>query len=155
MALYEDISSGDEEASQLFITQSSFREPDTQVLDEAVDEVGLIDFDLSDVHTLNASDLQRIQGAKVDQFEMCEKIFDFTEGGANNGWTVQSQTNPDEPYTVTRNRDGKQFVVGEGFCEEIPELKNTTDEKAPPCPESDLKRFGDIVSDGCFREITK
>ena len=57
MALYEDISSGDEEASQLFITQSSFREPETQVVDYAADEVGLFDFNLSDVHVFECSRL--------------------------------------------------------------------------------------------------
>ena len=32
------------------------------------------------------------------------------------GWTVASQDNPDDPQLVTRNSDGKQFVVGEGFA---------------------------------------
>ena len=132
MALYEDISSGDEEASQLFITQSSFHEPDTQTLDHAADEVGLDDFDLSDVHVLNAQDLQCIQNHHADQFTMCEKIFDFIEGDAYNGWSVESQEDPNGPYTVTRSSDGKQFVVGEGFCEEIPEISMSKDSTDPP-----------------------
>ena len=157
MALYEDISSGDEEASQLFITQSSFREPDTQAIDSAADEVGLFDFDLSDVHVLNAQDLAKINDYKFDQKAMCEKIFDFTEGPINNGWTVENATN-DGPYTVTRNSDGKQFVVGEGFCEEIPEFKSkevipSAKVSQAKVSEDDLKRFDCIVSKRSWIEV--
>ena len=132
MALYEDISSGDEEASQLFITQSSFREVDTQVLDSAANEVDLEEFDLSDVHVLNAQDLANLHNYKVDQKQMCEKILDFSDGPINNGWTVDNNSDENGPYTVTRNSDGKQFVVGDGFCEEIPELKDRDNVTGPP-----------------------
>ena len=153
MAEYEYISSGEEEASQLFITQNSFREPDTQDLDNAVDYLGgLDDFNFSDTHVLNASDLAKVNDMNVNQFEMCEKIFDFTEGGMNNGWTVQTQEASEDPFVVTRNSDGQQFVVGEGFCEVIPEMKtDLKKDDRPSVPislsQEDLKRFGNVVTD--------
>ena len=140
MATYEDISS-DEDASQLFITQSSFREVETQEAEEAVDFFeGLGDVSVSDSSILTARDLAKLHSYNVDQNEMCSKIFDFSEGPLNNGWTVQSQDNADDPFIVTRNNDGKQFVVGEGFCEpidEFPKSKVTTDDK----------RFESVVTD--------
>ena len=98
------------------------------------------------MHSLNAQDLQNLTNYNVDQFEMCEKIFDFTEGPANNGWTIEPDKT-DGPYTVTCNSDGKQFVVGEGFCEEIPEMKSNVDRSTPPIPQADMDRFDSIVSD--------
>ena len=42
---------------------------------------------------LNAQDLAKINDYAIDQKAMCEKIFNFTEGSMNNGWTVEPGEN--------------------------------------------------------------
>ena len=85
MDQYEYISS-DEEASQLFITQNSFRNVESDEGEDASDFFeGLGSVDISDVHVLTARDLANLTNYNVDQNEMCSKIFDFSEGPINNG----------------------------------------------------------------------
>ena len=143
------ISSGEEESSQLFITQNSFREPDTQDLDEAVDffdgfegfDFGSGNANISEPNYVEQRDMSNITSGDHSQFtedEMCSMIFNFTKPKPSNSWTI---LNNGEPWIVRRHSDGKIFVCkDEGMVEYVPP-------SVPDDVQKDLDRFSTVVSD--------
>ena len=101
--------SGDQDATSLFITQSSFHNVDTLVVDNAAEYFeGLGDFKFGDESDQKAIELNSDMAKEVSQDEMCNQIFDFSDY-VDNGYTVSTQ---DNPFIVTMKSDRKQFKVG-------------------------------------------
>ena len=137
--------SGDEDASSLFITQSSFSNISTQEVDEAVDFFGGLENvsfdDKNDDKTGNVD--TELASLSQKSEEMCRRVFDFTSGEKDNSWSVQNDV---APFIVTRNCDGQEFTVGNN---EI----NVTDGQDHSYDVSDelkqdMKCFSNIVSPG-------
>ena len=104
------ISSGEEEASQMFITQSSFRETSTQDVDSSADFFdALHDISFGDEPgVVEKCDMNNVFCGDHSQFtdaDMCSMVFDFTSGNINNGWTILSQ----DPQLVRRHSDEKNL----------------------------------------------
>ena len=98
-----------DEYEDLFIMQSTFSNADTQQIQNAMESFGDFDgFLRSETIELDKSDFNDMSKKSRDD-EMCEKVFDFS-GQVDNGWSVSTQ---DDPIIVTRNSDGKKFVVGD------------------------------------------
>ena len=138
-------SDNDEDASSLFITQSTFRDINTQDVNEAAEFFdGLGDVSLSEVTESERNDLEKLseEVAKQKQDEMCSRIFDFSDD-IDNGYTVSTQ---DNPIIVTRKSDGMQVVVPANKSKGT-EPCSGKDEAVKFCPQEDLNRFKTIVSD--------
>ena len=75
-----------------------------------------------------------------------KKNFDFSDE-VDNGWHVSTQ---DSPFLVTRNSDGKQFVVGKGGDEGLSGGSKYEDKSVLPLIdrelEQDLKRFSSVAN---------
>ena len=139
--------SGDEFEGGLFLTQSTFSDVNTQKVEDAVDFLGgLEDVELSE---LSQGGKEEVESAVIvdGNDPMCEKVFDFGEE-VDNGWTVSTQN---DPIIVTRNHDGKKFVVDTSDTKHDEGVKMPTFEEMNPLPaisrelEADLKRFKSVV----------
>ena len=144
------MSFSDDDYGDMFITQSSFSNVDTQGVCDAVEYLeGIGTFNVSDNSASEQRDMQ--QFSDEVQNSMCKKIFDFSED-VDNGWSVSTQN---DPIIVTRNRDGKQFVINGAddtsaeqhkVNEEIDEnLSKSQENVFDKEIEADMKRFSSIV----------
>ena len=133
-----------EDDDKLFLTQSSFSDVSTQDVEHAVDFLGgLEDSSLAEV---TSNEVKEVEQLSQKSEEMCGRVFDFTEGEVDNGWSVASQSSQ---LVAIRHSDGKEVVVGadEGHppkCEDFDVSK-----LAMPLGEDlekDLQRFSSIVS---------
>ena len=143
----ENLSFSDEESS-IFLTQSSFRDVSTQDLSDAIELFGE-EINVNEQLVVEDQDLNNVVSIQeVDEEEMCAKVFDFSDE-VDNGWSVSTQN---DPHVVTRNRDGKQFLVGDSDhasdgmssasqYEDLHVLPNMSKEL-----EQGLKRFSTVVS---------
>ena len=105
--------SDDDYEHEIFISQSTFSNVTTQEATEAAEYFDLFGDMLSPATSgVEQNDLLNI-GNEISQEDMCSKVFDFLNDH-DNGWSVSSQKNP---FIVTRNSDGKQFVIGHGVDE--------------------------------------
>ena len=128
--------SGDEEASQLFLTQSSFSEVSTQQVDDAISFLESLDNGFPQENAISLS---------PHAVEMTEREFNFRSGDADNGWSV---TGDEAPFKVTRHSDGEVFVVGQEKEKSVEEAYEEI-QVIPPINrelESHLKRFSSIVT---------
>ena len=99
--------SGDEDAANLFITQSSFNSVSTQDVNDALDFFAdENDFSFGDDSVKIAEEMSKLS---QNSEEMCGRIFDFTGEQHDNGWSVANDL---APFHVTRKSDGQQFIVG-------------------------------------------
>ena len=76
---------------------------------------------------------------------MCGHVFDFPSGETDNSWSVDNNC---APFKVTRNADGKQFIVGSNVSgtenvasEGIGNVTEVSDQLV-----HDMKQFNSIVS---------
>ena len=147
-----NLSFSDDDASSLFITQSTFRDINTQEVSDAVEFFDNITGDMScgDNSNVQKDDLADITIPEDWRDHKSVHYFDFSND-IDNGYDVSSQ----EPYVLTRHYDGKKFVVGDSSSCEIDKADDSTVDgnvrQAVPYDveriSGDLKCFGDAIKD--------
>ena len=138
-----NLSFSDNEYGDIFLTQTPA--VDTQRAREASDFLANLDeFVLSPVSDNKVKDIEEV--VEKSQSEMCEKIFDFSDD-VDNGWSVSTQ---DNPTIVTRNVDGKSFVMSgnsDGHDKQVQQfMQNDVLPYREKELEEDLKRFSSVIN---------
>ena len=147
-----NLSFSDEDGSELFITQSTFRDISVEKNDENDDFFESVSGDVSsgDNPNVQQQDLANLVVPEDWHEHKSLQFFDFSDQ-LDNGYEVSTQ----EPFVLTRHYDGKKFVVGDGIAHDkvVSDVKSDSnkDEKIPKyneeTVEADLKRFGQVVDD--------
>ena len=145
----EYVSSGEEEASQLFITQDTYRDDNYASAADGGEEdlfEELSDINFGEPGVVESRDISNVHLGDHSDFsdkDMCSMIFDFTDPKPDSGWTVLSS---EDPKIVRRHSDGKIFEIRDSGMVEY-----TGDpEPIPQDLKNDVERFKDVASD---REI--
>ena len=152
-----NLSFSDDDGDSLFITQSTFRNIDTQVVADAVDYFDTLgNAAVGDSPNVQNVDVNGI--VNVEEFDWCDhkdvQYFNF-DGQIDNGYEVNTQ---DDGYLVKSHADGNEIFIADsanssdGYSTKPPELSSeilhgqpsTYDVSTVGC---DLKRFGEAVSE--------